>query len=92
MTNPQKTVAVPHLAGTPSRGCHFANDKRFTLIAGPCTLESLDHAEMMQGKLLELADQFNIGLIYKSSFDKANRTSIQGVRGIGIEAACDIFA
>jgi len=68
------------------------NDQPLTLIAGPCALESRGHAIEMSHALKELTDNLNIGLIYKTSFDKANRTSINGPRGIGMKHALPIFA
>jgi 2-dehydro-3-deoxyphosphooctonate aldolase (KDO 8-P synthase) len=70
----------------------FGNDLPFTLIAGPCALESRDHAFMMAGALKEIADRVGIGLVYKTSFDKANRTSADSTRGMGLEGALPIFA
>lgn len=70
----------------------IGNDLPLTLIAGPCALESRDHAFDMAGKLKELTERLGIGLIYKSSFDKANRTSATSLRGIGLEQALPIFA
>ena len=70
----------------------FAQDKRFSLIAGPCQMESRDHAYMLAGTLAELCGKLGIGLVYKSSFDKANRTSLSGKRGIGLEKALEVFA
>lgn len=70
----------------------IGNDLPFTLIAGPCVLESREHAFEMAHALAELTNKLDIGLIYKTSFDKANRTSIQGVRGLGLKAALPIFA
>ncbi len=70
----------------------FAQDARLSLIAGPCQMESRDHAFMIAGVLKELCAKLGIGLVYKSSFDKANRTSISGRRGIGLDAAMEIFA
>ena len=61
------------------------------LIAGPCVLESRDHAMMIAEKLKNLCDALNIPLIYKTSFDKANRTSIKGPRGLGLDASLKIF-
>ncbi len=69
----------------------FGNDLPFTLIAGPCQLESKDHAFMMAGKLKEICGRLNIGLIYKTSFDKANRTSVKTARGLGLEKSLEIF-
>ena len=68
------------------------NSLPLTLIAGPCQLESRDHALMMSSALAKLAERMKIGFIYKTSFDKANRTSIAGARGLGLEAALPIFA
>lgn len=70
----------------------IGNDLPFTLIAGPCVLESRDHALEMAGTLVELTNKLGIGLIYKTSFDKANRTSLQGVRGLGLDEALPIFS
>lgn len=70
----------------------FANHKPLSLIAGPCVLESRDHAFMMAGKLKEIAGALGMGLVYKSSFDKANRTSGNSERGLGLEKALEIFA
>ncbi|MCB1651389.1 MAG: 3-deoxy-8-phosphooctulonate synthase [Alphaproteobacteria bacterium] len=69
----------------------IANDKPFTLIAGPCQMESRDHAFEMCGALVELTARLGIPFIYKSSFDKANRTSLHGQRGIGLEKALPVF-
>ena len=55
------------------------------LIAGPCQIESKDHALMMAGALKEITDRLGIGLVYKSSFDKANRSSISSKRGVGLD-------
>ncbi|NRP73533.1 2-dehydro-3-deoxyphosphooctonate aldolase [Ensifer psoraleae] len=70
----------------------FSQKERLALIAGPCQMESRDHAFMMAGKLVELCKSLGLGLVYKSSFDKANRTSLSGKRGIGLDNALDIFA
>ena len=70
----------------------FSQTARFSLIAGPCQMESRDHAYMMAGALVEMTDKLGIGLVYKSSFDKANRTSLSGKRGIGLDKALEIFA
>jgi 2-dehydro-3-deoxyphosphooctonate aldolase (KDO 8-P synthase) len=73
-------------------GLKIGNALPLTLIAGPCQLESRDHAFMMAGKLKEIAGRLKIGLVYKTSFDKANRTSLSGKRGLGLEGALPIFA
>jgi 2-dehydro-3-deoxyphosphooctonate aldolase (KDO 8-P synthase) len=70
----------------------IGNNLPLTLIAGPCQLESRDHALMMASRLKEIATKLGIGLIYKTSFDKANRTSLSGKRGIGLAGALSIFA
>ncbi|MGZ2456678.1 3-deoxy-8-phosphooctulonate synthase [Rhizobium anhuiense] len=70
----------------------FSNTGRLSLIAGPCQMESRDHAFMVAGTLKELCGKLGIGLVYKSSFDKANRTSLSAERGIGIEKGMEIFA
>ncbi len=67
------------------------NSKKIVLIAGPCALESEDHAFEMAGKIKEICNKVNIEFIYKSSFDKANRSSMNGKRGIGIDRALKIF-
>ncbi len=70
----------------------FGNDLPLALIAGPCQMESRDHAFDMAGALVEMTRKLGIGLVYKSSFDKANRTSLTGKRGMGLEAALPVFA
>ena len=70
----------------------LSNEAPLALIAGPCQMESRDHAFAMAGALKELAERLGIGLIYKSSFDKANRTSLSGRRGLGLEKALPVFA
>ena len=69
----------------------IANNKKISLISGPCQLESEQHAMDMAGKIKEIASKFGIGFIYKTSFDKANRTSLKGKRGAGIDASLPIF-
>jgi len=67
------------------------NDLPFTLIAGPCAMETLGHALDMAGALKEMTEKLGINLIYKTSFDKANRTSITSNRGVGLEGAKPVF-
>ena len=74
------------------RSATFGNDLPFTLIAGPCQLESRTHAFDMAGLLVEITDRLGIGLVYKTSFDKANRTSLNATRGLGLDKALGIFA
>jgi 2-dehydro-3-deoxyphosphooctonate aldolase (KDO 8-P synthase) len=69
-----------------------ANNLPFTLIAGPCQMESREHALEMATAIATIASKHNINFIYKSSFDKANRTSVHGKRGIGLEKSLPIFA
>lgn len=69
----------------------ISNHLPFVLIAGPCVLENRQHAIMMSTALKELTDNLGIPFIYKTSFDKANRTSIKGARGIGLEDSLIIF-
>lgn len=73
------------------KNLEIANNKPFVLIAGPCAMESRDHAFMMAEAIKKVTDQLGVGLIYKSSFDKANRTSLKAGRGIGMDAALKIF-
>jgi 2-dehydro-3-deoxyphosphooctonate aldolase (KDO 8-P synthase) len=84
MTNPNSSVT----AG----GVTFSNAAPLALIAGPCQLETRQHAFDMAGALKEMCAKLGIGLVYKTSFDKANRTSLSGTRGAGLEAALPIFA
>jgi 2-dehydro-3-deoxyphosphooctonate aldolase (KDO 8-P synthase) len=69
----------------------FDNSAPLALIAGPCQLETRQHAFDMAGALKELTGKLGIGLVYKTSYDKANRTSLSGKRGAGLEAALPIF-
>jgi 2-dehydro-3-deoxyphosphooctonate aldolase (KDO 8-P synthase) len=70
----------------------FGNHLPLSIIAGPCAMESRDHALEMASAIKEIADRLGLGLVYKSSFDKANRTSISSARGIGLDKALAIFA
>ncbi len=70
----------------------LGNDLPLVLIAGPCALESRAHALEMSAALVEITSRLGIGFIYKTSFDKANRTSIDGARGLGLEASLPILA
>jgi 2-dehydro-3-deoxyphosphooctonate aldolase (KDO 8-P synthase) len=70
----------------------FGNDLPFVLIAGPCVLESRQHALDMSAELVEISRRLNVPLIYKTSFDKANRTSADAQRGMGLEAGMPILA
>ena len=72
-------------------GIEIANNRKITLIAGPCQLESEQHALDMSGKIKEITSKLDIGFIYKTSFDKANRTSLKGKRGAGLENSLPVF-
>jgi 2-dehydro-3-deoxyphosphooctonate aldolase (KDO 8-P synthase) len=69
----------------------LGNDRPLVLIAGPCALESRAHALEMSRALVELTQRLGIGLIYKTSFDKANRTSVSSARGLGLEESLPIL-
>ncbi len=84
MTTAQHAVKVGNVT--------FSNDAPLALIAGPCQMESRDHAFDMAGRLKEMTGRLGIGLVYKSSFDKANRTSLKAQRGIGLDKALEVFA
>ena len=71
---------------------NFSNDAQISLIAGPCVLESHGHAKKMIESLLAIKEKLKINFVYKTSFDKANRTSINSTRGIGIDESISIFA
>ena len=70
----------------------FGNALPLTLIAGPCQMESRGHAFMMAASLKDICGRLGMGLVYKSSFDKANRTSLSGKRGLGLEKSLAVFA
>ncbi len=83
MTKPNTTVTAGSAV--------FSNNGPLTLIAGPCQLESRGHAFDMAGALKELTQKLGIGLVYKTSYDKANRTSLSSTRGAGLDAALPVF-
>ncbi len=70
----------------------FGQDRPFVLISGPCQLESLDHARILAGALVEICADLGIGYVFKASFDKANRSSLGGKRGVGIDDGLTILA
>jgi 2-dehydro-3-deoxyphosphooctonate aldolase (KDO 8-P synthase) len=86
---PNSVIEVGASTGRPIR---IGNAERLTVIAGPCQMESRAHALEMALALREISDRLGIGVVYKTSFDKANRTSISGARGIGLNDALPIFA
>ena len=69
----------------------ISNKNKICLISGPCQLESEQHALDMAGKIKEITSKFGLGFIYKTSFDKANRTSLKGKRGAGLDASLPVF-
>ena len=83
-TKPNAAVAIGNVT--------FANDRPIALFAGPCQMESRAHALEMASALKEICGRLGIGLVYKTSFDKANRTSLKGRRGIGLDGALAVFA
>src|SRR5262245_60369868 len=89
MTAAMKPPPSPVVAVGAAR---FGNDLPLALIAGPCALESRVHALETAEALKEIADKAGIGLVYKTSFDKANRTSMKGARGLGLIEELPIFA
>jgi 2-dehydro-3-deoxyphosphooctonate aldolase (KDO 8-P synthase) len=72
-------------------GIEISNKNKICLISGPCQLETEQHALDMAGKIKEITIKYDIGFIYKTSFDKANRTSLKGKRGAGLENSLPIF-
>jgi 2-dehydro-3-deoxyphosphooctonate aldolase (KDO 8-P synthase) len=83
MNKPNSSVTVGNVV--------FSNTAPLSLIAGPCQLESRQHAFDMAGALKELTEKLGLGLVYKTSYDKANRTSLGGTRGAGLDAALPVF-
>ena len=81
---PNSTVVVKDVT--------FGNERPMALFAGPCQLESRQHALEMAHALKDIASRVGVGLVYKTSFDKANRTSLAGRRGIGLDGALAVFA
>jgi 2-dehydro-3-deoxyphosphooctonate aldolase (KDO 8-P synthase) len=89
MSNPEDVRPSPEVrVGSVT----FAQDRPIAVFAGPCQMESRAHALEMASALQEIAGRLGLGLVYKTSFDKANRTSLAGKRGIGLEAALPVFA
>ncbi len=70
----------------------IGNDRPLTVIAGPCQLESADHAQMIAGRMKEICDAAGAQYVFKASYDKANRTSLSGKRGLGMEAGLKILS
>ena len=72
-------------------GIEISNKNKICLIAGPCQLETEQHALDIAGKIKDIVNKYGVGFIYKTSFDKANRTSIKSKRGAGLEKSLPIF-
>jgi 2-dehydro-3-deoxyphosphooctonate aldolase (KDO 8-P synthase) len=70
----------------------ISNNDPFVLISGPCQIESMDHSLFMADSIMKICDKLNISFIFKSSFDKANRTSAKSTRGVGLSEALKIFS
>jgi len=83
---------VIEVAAPKGRSVRIGNALRLSIIAGPCQMESRAHALETASALKEIADRLEIGLIYKTSYDKANRTSATAARGMGLSRALDVFA
>ncbi|MDD3838300.1 MAG: 3-deoxy-8-phosphooctulonate synthase [Phenylobacterium sp.] len=89
MTQPNAVIEIRAPSGPPVR---IGNAEKLSLIAGPCQMESRAHALETAQALKETAERLGVGLIYKTSFDKANRTSANAARGMGLDAALPVFA
>ena len=72
-------------------GLTVGNDRGLTVIAGPCQLESADHAQMIAGRMAEICAKAGAQYVFKASYDKANRTSLKGRRGLGIDAGLKVL-
>jgi len=88
MTTPNATIEMLTPSGETYK---IGNDQPLTVLAGPCAMESRDHALMTAERLKGIAERVGLNIVYKSSYDKANRTSIHSPRGLGIEKAMPIF-
>lgn len=91
MSKPNSSVTVGPNPSVTVGNVVFGNTAPLSLIAGPCQLESRQHAFDMAGALKELTEKLGLGLVYKTSYDKANRTSLGGTRGAGLDAALPVF-
>ena len=89
MSQVNSVISIPRPGREP---IEIGNGRKLTMIAGPCQLESRQHGLEVSAQLREIADRLVIGLIYKTSFDKANRTSLKSQRGMGLEASLPVFA
>mgnify|MGYP003116252955 CR=1 FL=1 len=89
MSQVNSVISIPRPGRDP---IEIGNDRKLTFIAGPCQLESREHGLEVSQQLREIADRLDVGLIYKTSYDKANRTSLSSARGMGLEASLPVFA
>ena len=89
MSQVNSVISVPRPGRDP---IEIGNDRKLTFIAGPCQLESREHGLEVSQQLREIADRLDVGLIYKTSYDKANRTSLSASRGVGMDEALPVFA
>jgi 2-dehydro-3-deoxyphosphooctonate aldolase (KDO 8-P synthase) len=89
LTQPNAVIEIATGRGRPVR---IGNAERLSIIAGPCQMESRQHALETAHALKEMAERLQIGLVYKTSFDKANRTSVNTARGMGLDEALPVFA
>ena len=91
MSKPQASNSMAPNSSVTVGNVVFDNNAALALIAGPCQFESRQHAFDMAGALKELTGKLGIGLVYKTSYDKANRTSLSATRGAGMDAALPVF-
>ena len=89
MTKGNATISMPSPNGTIYE---IGNDKPLTILAGPCAMESRDHALMTAERLKTISENVGLNIVYKSSYDKANRTSIHSPRGLGLNKALPILS
>ena len=90
MSTPPNAIVEVRVNGAPA--VRIGNAEPLSIIAGPCAMESRQHALETAHALKEIAERRGVGLIYKTSFDKANRTSIERQRGVGLGQALPVFA
>ena len=84
--------SIIEIKTTKGQAVRIGGNHRIALIAGPCQMQSRDHALMTALRLKEISERLDVGLIYKTSYDKANRTSATAARGMGLDSAMDVFA
>tara|TARA_Y100000590_G_scaffold470448_1_gene665082 strand:+ start:31072 stop:31905 length:834 start_codon:yes stop_codon:yes gene_type:complete len=84
-------MEVNNMIKIPLKNFNISNSLPFVLIAGPCVIESRDHSLMMVEKIKKISNELNINFIFKTSFDKANRTNVDSYRGLGIDDSIKVF-